>query len=162
MSQRNNANDETERGQPEDAITMLKEDHRRVRDLFQAYEAATDPQAKRERAEAAFVALDIHALLEEQVFYPAVDDDTTTQGAALVQESFEAHQTIKRLIQALRDMGPSNTQFDATFHELVKHVDHHMEEEESALFPLAQEELGEDMENLLEEMQELKEDMLAS
>jgi hypothetical protein len=49
------------RGQPEDALAMLKADHQRVRDLFQEYEAAQNPQAKRNIAEEAFVELEMHA-----------------------------------------------------------------------------------------------------
>src|SRR6266571_3662565 len=80
-------------GQPEDAIAMLKADHQRVRDLFQEYEAAQDQQAKRDIAEEAFVELEMHAQLEEQIFYPAVEDEIDEQGQELVEESLEDHQT---------------------------------------------------------------------
>ena len=79
-------------GQPEDAIAMLKADHQRVRDLFQEYEAAQDQQAKRDIAEEAFVELETHAQLEEQVFYPAVEDETNEEGQELVEESLKEHQ----------------------------------------------------------------------
>src|SRR5215510_7093603 len=101
MAQRND-----KMGQPEDAIAMLKADHQRVRDLFQEYEAAQDQQAKRDIAEEAFVELEMHAQLEEQVFYPAVEEETDEQGQELVEESLEEHQTVKDIIQELREMGP--------------------------------------------------------
>jgi hemerythrin superfamily protein len=94
-------------GQPEDAIAMLKADHQRVRDLFQEYEAAQDQQAKRDIAEEAFVELEMHAQLEEQVFYPAVEDETDEQGQELVEESLQEHQAVKDLIEELREMGPA-------------------------------------------------------
>jgi hemerythrin-like domain-containing protein len=147
--------------QPEDAIAMLKEDHRRVRDLFQEYEAATDPRTKRELAEEACTELETHAQLEEQIFYPAVNDETEN-GQELVQEAIQEHQTVKDLIAVLREMGPDNHEFDAKFHELIRHVEHHVEEEENEMFPLAEEELEEDMQDLRNEMQELKQEILAS
>jgi hemerythrin-like domain-containing protein len=147
--------------QPKDAIAMLKEDHRRVRDLFQEYEAATDPRTKRELAEEACTELETHAQLEEQIFYPAVNEETE-DGQELVQEAIQEHQTVKDLIAALREMGPDNKEFDAKFHELIHKVEHHVEEEESAMFPLAEDELEEDMQDLKNEMQELKEQILAS
>jgi hemerythrin-like domain-containing protein len=149
-------------GQPEDAIAMLKADHRRVRDLFQEYEAVQDQQAKRDIAEEAFVELEMHAQLEEQVFYPAVEDETDEQGQELVEESLQEHQTVKDLIQELREMGSDAKAFDAKFKELVRNVEHHVEEEESQMFPLAEDQLADEVEDLMDEMQDLKEQLLAS
>ena len=53
-------------------------------------------------------------------------------------------------------------QFDAKFQELIHNVEHHVEEEESEMFPLAEQELAEDLEEMSEEMQELKADMQGS
>ena len=80
-----------------DAIAMLKADHQKVRDLFQAYEAASNPRAKRGLAEEACTALEMHAQLEEQVFYPAVNEEID-KGPELVKESFAEHQTVKNLL----------------------------------------------------------------
>ena len=147
--------------QPQDAIAMLKADHQKVRDLFQQYEAMRDPSAKRDVAEQAFMELETHAQLEEHVFYPAVNEETE-DGPALVKESLEAHETMKHLIQELRSMGSDPHAFDAKFRALLQHVEHHVAEEEAAMFPLAEEELEEDMKDLRDEMQELKKDIMAS
>ena len=56
--------------QPEDAVALLKADHQKVRDIFQQYESATDPNTKRELAEEACTELEIHAQLEEQNLLP--------------------------------------------------------------------------------------------
>ena len=148
-------------GQPTDAITMLKEDHQRVRDLFQEYEATDDPRVKRELAEEACTELEIHTQLEKQIFYPTVNEETD-DGPELVRESLDEHETMKNLIQGLRDMGPDHKAFDAKFKELMQNVEHHVEEEENAMFPMAKEEIEADMEQLKEEMQELKQEILAS
>lgn len=161
MAKHNNTKRKDKISQPTDAVAMLKADHQRVRDLFQEYEAASDLSAKREIAEEACVELEIHAQLEENVFYPAVNEETD-EGPELVKESLDEHQAMKRLIRALRSMGPDDKAFDAKFTELIRTVEHHVEEEEREMFPLAAEELKEDMEDLRDEMQELKEQLLAS
>jgi hemerythrin-like domain-containing protein len=147
--------------QPDDAIALLKEDHRRVRDLFQAYTAAMDPRTKRELAEEACLELETHAQLEEQIFYPAVHEESD-EGPALVQEALQDHQQVKDLIAALREMGPDHHAFDATFRELMQNIEHHVQEEESQMFPLAEQDLAEDLDELKDEMQDLKKALLAS
>jgi hemerythrin-like domain-containing protein len=156
MAQRNK-----KMGQPKDAIAMLKADHQRVRDLFQQYEATRNVEAKGTIAEEVFIELETHAQLEENIFYPAVNEETD-EGPELVKESLAEHETMKNLIQQLRDIGPHNRGFDAKFRELLQNVEHHVEEEETEMFPLAEEELEEDMKDLRDEMQELKAQILAS
>lgn len=161
MAKRNNAKRDNGMGRSEDAIAMLKADHQRVRDLFQEYQAASAPRAKRELAEEACTELEIHAQLEEQIFYPTVNEETD-EGPELVKESLAEHQTMKQLIEELRDMGPDNQAFDAKFKELIRNVEHHVEEEENDMFPLAAAELAEDMDEITQEMQELKQEIMAS
>jgi len=160
MAQRKKAKRAHEKNQPHEAIAMLRADHQRVRDLFQAYQAATDPHTKREIAEAAFVELETHAQLEKQIFYPTVNEETE-EGPALVKDALEDHQTVTQLIHALRDTRDVQA-FDATFTALVRHVEHHMEEEEAAMLPLAEEELEGDLDQLTEEMQALKQELMAA
>ena len=90
--------------QSTEAIAMLKDDHRKVRDLFQHYDAARDPSAKRERAQEVIAELEIHAQLEEQLFYPAVADQSD-EGEELAQESMLEHQQVKTLMQELWELG---------------------------------------------------------
>jgi hemerythrin-like domain-containing protein len=147
--------------QPVDAIAMLKADHQRVKDLFAHYEAADSVETKRTLAEQAFTELETHAQLEENVFYPAVNEEID-EGPELVKESLSEHETVKTLIQELRSMAHDTDAFDAKFHELIRNVEHHVEEEESEMFPLAEQELLEDLDDLREEMQELKADLQGS
>jgi hemerythrin-like domain-containing protein len=147
--------------QPGNAIAMLKADHQRVKDLFAQYEGTSNAEAKWTLAEEVFVELETHAQLEENVFYPAVNEETE-EGPELVKESLHEHATVKQLIQALRQMGPQSNEFDAKFHELIRNVEHHVEEEEAEMFPLAEEELAEDLHDLKDEMQELKAELQGS
>ena len=146
--------------QPKDAIAMLQADHTKVRKLFQEYEAAMDRPTRLSVATLVFIELETHAQLEANVFYPAVNEETD-YGAALVKESLAEHETIKQLIQELRELGPDFKAFDTKFKELITAVEDHVAEEENEMFPLA-EELKEDLQDLRKEMQQLKEQILAS
>jgi hemerythrin-like domain-containing protein len=147
--------------QPVGAIAMLKADHQRVKDLFAQYEATSNPATKRTLAEEAFLELETHAQLEETVFYPTVNEETD-EGPELVKESLSEHETVKNLIQELRSLAHNTDQFDAKFQELIRNVEHHVEEEEAAMFPLAEEELADDLDEMKDEMQELKADLQGS
>ena len=147
--------------QPADAIALLKADHQRVKDLFAQYAAADDIATKRTLAEQVFVELETHTQLEENVFYPAVNEETD-EGPALVKESLSEHETVKNLIQELRSMAHDTDAFDAKFQELIRNVEHHVEEEEAEMFPLAEEELADDLDEMKDEMQELKADLQGS
>jgi hemerythrin-like domain-containing protein len=146
---------QNDHAQPADAIAMLKADHQRVKDLFAHYEATSNLDTKRTLAEHVFVELETHAQLEENVFYPAVNEETD-EGPALVKESLSEHETVKYLIQELRGMAHDTDEFDAKFQELIQKVAHHVEEEEAEMFPLAEEELADDLTEMKDEMQELK------
>src|SRR2546428_155666 len=102
---------------PADAIAMLKADHQRIRYLAAHYEATTNPEAQWTIAEEVLGELDVHAQLEEQVFYPAVADQSD-EGERLAQGSLEEHQILRQLIQELRAMGQVHG-FDAKFKVLV-------------------------------------------
>jgi hemerythrin-like domain-containing protein len=148
--------------QPIDAIAMLKEDHQRVRDLFQEYEAARDPRAQRVIAEEACTEIELHAQMEEEIFYPAVEDAVEVDQQELVEDSLREHQAMKDVIRELREMGPDDPQFATKFHELQVLVERHVAKEEAEMFPHAQEALAEDLDEMSAEMQELQQELMAS
>ncbi len=147
-------------GPSEDAIEMLKADHQKVRDLFQDYENAQDQRAKHKIAQQVFVELETHAQLEENVFYPAFRQEVDQEGKQLVAESLEEHQTVRELIEQLRELDADDETFDAKFHELMENVEHHVEEE-SEMLPEAELALAEQAEELRDEMQEVKRQLLS-
>jgi hemerythrin-like domain-containing protein len=146
---------------PADAIAMLKVDHQRIRDLFAHYEATTNPKAQWTIAEEVLGELEVHAQLEEQVFYPAIADQSD-EGERLAQGSLEEHQILRQLIHELRAMGPQIHGFDAQFNVLIQNVEDHVEYEEAELFPFAQVTLQDDLGALLAAMQAFKAQILAS
>jgi hemerythrin superfamily protein len=149
-------------GMPEDAIALLRADHDKVRDLFRTYATESDPPTKREIAALVCRELEMHAELEETVFYPAFHAVTDDEGHQLVAEARAAHQTIQELVEDLRDPDLENAAFEARVLRLMPAVEDHMTEEENALFPFAAEDLADQLADLLDEMREIKRQLLAS
>jgi hemerythrin superfamily protein len=143
------------------AVEMLEADHRKVRELFQQYETIRDLGAQQQIAEQIFVELETHAQLEEMVFYPAFEEAADAEGKQLVGEARREHEQVKTLIAELRSLD-DDEQFDDQFRELMDAVEHHVQEEETEMFPMAEELLEERTEELAEEMQDIKARLLAS
>ena len=162
MADRNDAltpNDD----QPQDAIEMLKADHRKVRILFGHYQSTDEPTMKRRIAEQVFVELEVHAQLEEMVFYPAFEAAAEEEEEEeLIEEARQEHQRVKDLIAELRGMDAHDEDFAVQFQALMENVEHHVQEEEAEIFPEAEEVLAEENVDLMEEMQEIKQQLLAS
>jgi hemerythrin superfamily protein len=148
--------------QPEDAIQLLTADHQKVKDLFARYESARDFNTRQQIAQQVFTELDIHAQLEETIFYPAFEEQADAEGVQLIDAAREDHQTVKELLAALRSLAVEGEEFEAKFQELMQHVQDHVEEEENEMFPEAEEMLAEHMGDLLNEMRELKKQLLTS
>ena len=150
------------RSRPKNAIAMLRADHQQVRQLFRAYRTAKDQASQWELARHIFDELEVHAQLEEVVFYQAVEEETTSLGKRLVHASLEEHQEALALIQDLRGLVPGFPEFETKFQALVLTVEHHMTEEETEMFPLAEAGVEEDLTDLRDEMLHLKAQLLAS
>ena len=119
------------------ALTMLKEDHDKVKDAFKQFESLDreDVATCRELVESVCADLRVHTLLEEEIVYPAVraaigDED-------LMNEAAIEHETAKTLIEQLENMGPDDPNYFATFTVLGEYVMHHVKEEEGEMFPQA-------------------------
>ena len=146
--------------QPADAIEMLKADHRWMRALFQRYDETDDQAMKQEIVAELFVELELHTQLEETVFYPAFADETNREGQELVEASLEAHEEVEVLVEELRGLEADQEAFAAKFQELRTKVEQHVQAEESQMFPQAEQELEKQLEDLRDEMQEIKEQLL--
>lgn len=116
------------------ATQMIRQDHKKVEGLFRKVEQTKGAQAKRRLAENAMAELEIHAALEEEIFYPAVKKEVD-DGSSMVQEAIQEHQTVKQLIAELKGMGEANDEFESQFSQLVENVQHHVEEEENEMLP---------------------------
>jgi hemerythrin superfamily protein len=140
-----------------DAITMLRDDHKRIRQLFTRFEKAGDQAhtTKRKIVDEVIEELAGHSAVEEEVFYPAVRE-AVGEVEDTVLESLEEHHIVKWTLNELEDMDPTEERFDAKVKVLMESVRHHMQEEEQSMFrkvrqrvkPARLRELGELMEQV--------------
>jgi hemerythrin superfamily protein len=128
-----------------DAIVLLKDDHKAVERLFKQFEKLVRdeaaPSRKRTVVDEIIEALAVHAAIEEQHFYPAVRDRCEELDDTVL-EGLEEHHVVKWTLSELVDMDPSHERFDAKVTVLIESVRHHVEEEESEMFPLVREAMG--------------------
>lgn len=114
------------------AIELLESQHREVEDLFEEIEDTEDLEAKADLFEQLADKLAIHAAIEEHHFYPAVKEKRTED---ILLESLQEHLAVKRVLADLLENDVENETFDAQLTVLKETVSHHVEEEESDLFP---------------------------
>jgi len=140
-----------------DALKMLREDHKHVKDLFKEFEAAESAAQKKRIVGEACDALETHTTLEEEIFYPAIRTDGADSD--MMNEADEEHLVAKRLIKELRGMTPRDEYYDAKFTVLAENVKHHVDEEESEMLPKAAEAGAERMRELGERMAERRQEI---
>ena len=131
------------------AFQLLKEDHQKVSGIFQQLESTTE-RAEKTRTEL-FARLkeelDVHARVEETIFYPAIKQAAETR--EIVLEGFEEHHVIKMLLKELESVPVDTEQWSAKLKVLQENVEHHVEEEEGEMFQKARQVLTEEQINEL-------------
>ena len=162
MPSRRNDHTQSLDAHPMDAIAMLKADHRLVNDLFTQYENAADGSTKQMIAEQVFTALEVHAQLEDNVFYPAYETMTGKNGTKLVADSRLAHEHVKELLIELQDIDLDEETFEAKFQELMHTVEQHVAQEEDEMFPEAEQILADRLVELRDEMMALKQQRMTA
>jgi hemerythrin-like domain-containing protein len=137
-----------------DAFSLLKADHEKVAELFEQLETAGG-QAKLRVFEQIKTELDLHAHIEEKIFYPALEKPKQTHDLTL--EAYEEHDVVKKLLRELSRAKTANEEWEAKAKVLQENVEHHVEEEENELFTKASSVLSaDDIEALGERMEEEK------
>lgn len=142
---------------------LLKKDHQKVAELIDRVENTTDRASKtrQDLFEQIKEELEIHAQIEETIFYPALQVETETED--ITREAYEEHKLVKTLLQELDQMPKDDEQWAAKFKVLKENVEHHVEEEEGEMFTKAKQALGKDeLEELGDEMEEEKKRMMAA
>lgn len=114
------------------ALEILKARHRKLAALFAEWDEATSFAARRRKLWEIADALAVHSAIEENNFYPAVRMRAT---AALLRDALEEHAEIKRIVVEMLALEPDDATFVAKANLLKEEVQHHVEEEESELFP---------------------------
>lgn len=121
-----------------DAIQLLKEDHDKVKKLFQDFESSGEKAyvKKQEIADKICEELEVHTQIEEEIFYPQIRKATKDDEAQdLLNEAFEEHKVAKTLVAELQDFEEVNEIFEAKMKVLRENVEHHIKEEQNELFP---------------------------
>jgi len=126
-----------------DAIVLLKDDHKQVRKVFRDFQSAGEDATERKGrlVEQMIELLTQHTYIENEVMYPRVrallpelEDD--------VLESYEEHHVADVLVMELVGMKPDAERFDAKTTVLIENVRHHIDEEEQEWFPKVRDGLG--------------------
>ena len=130
----------------QDAVALIKADHREVEQLFREFEEAGDRayKTKQELVGQIVEELEVHATIEEEIYYPAVEAKARKDGKELIAEAVEEHHVVKILLGELSAMSSEDEPFDAKVTVLMENVRHHVEEEESELLPQSEKILGTD------------------
>jgi hemerythrin superfamily protein len=118
-----------------DAIAILRADHKLVSGLFDDFEKTRSSARKAKIVEQICVELTAHALVEEEIFYPAVK--AALKDKELVPEATVEHQSVKDLIAQVRGVQPDGEMYDAKVKVMGEFVKHHVKEEQNEMFPKA-------------------------
>lgn len=122
----------------------LHQDHEKVEQLFKKIKETTDGAEKTrlELCQKLKHELLAHAEFEEAVFYPTVRERDGVGGQ--IQEGIEEHNQVKRMLQEIEALEPTSPEFMEMLSELEEAVQHHVQEEESEIFPAARKAIGQD------------------
>ena len=144
-----------------DALTLLKNDHTKVKGLFKEVEALGD-RATTTR-EKLFKEIDrelrLHSEAEEKIFYPAFKQHAEdSEEREEVAEAYEEHAIVANLIGELEGLDPSDEQYKAKLNVMIELVKHHADEEEKVMFKEAREIFNKsELEQLGERIAQMKE-----
>ena len=122
----------------DDALQMLKQDHREVETLFKEFEKLEQDgeEAVEQVIATACTELKIHDKLETEVFYPAIREQAQNEEVEdLLNEAEVEHTSVRNLIQTIEGMNGSDEKRNAHFTVLMEYVKHHVKEEEKEMFP---------------------------
>ncbi len=116
-----------------DALALLRDDHKTVAQMFERYRKTRSPQQKQALCEQICTALTVHAQIEEEIFYPAIEQ--SIRDRALVPEARVEHDSLKALIAEVQEGRPGDEMFEARMTVMSEYVKHHVREEQNEIFP---------------------------
>jgi hemerythrin-like domain-containing protein len=125
------------------ALELLKADHEVVAELFEQVKATdeTEHPALFERIK---TELDVHAHIEETIFYPQMEADGDEELGDIVREGIEEHRQIKMFLDELASLSEDSEKFEPKLKVLIEDVEHHVEEEEGEMFSLIEDQFDEE------------------
>jgi iron-sulfur cluster repair protein YtfE (RIC family) len=129
----------------QDAIALLKKDHADVKRLFAQEQMNSSERNGADQAsifQRIKAALEVHATIEEEIFYPAIKIARSEHMKDEVREGYEEHKQIKFLLEQISSITPADETYGPKIKVLKEDVEHHVKEEESEMFPDARKFLG--------------------
>ena len=139
--------------------TMIRTDHSHVLMAFHKYHADLSPTVKEGLVHHVCLALEVHAQLEEEIFYPAMQ--AVGADSTVTEKSVPEHAEMRRLIGILRDLEPTDATYDSTFNALMRDVMHHVADEETSLLPAAEQLLADRLQTLGAQMTKRRMQLMA-
>ena len=137
---------------------LLHEDHLKVKDLFFQFTETESSDVKEQLVRQILTELFIHATVEEEIVYPAVEEEAD-DAEDLIDEAETEHHVVKVLMAELSKMTSQDDQFEAKVTVLCELVSHHIHEEEKEMFQKLRESDA-DLEELAEQVQERKQSLI--
>ena len=125
-----------------DVLELIKADHRLVETLFSEIESTDDPHKLYEGFNQLYKALSVHTEVEEQTFYPAIRHCQNTE--ELVNEAQKEHDNAKQMLEDLASLSPTSAEFNKKIGNLKQVIQHHVQEEENAVFSQVRECMSEE------------------
>ncbi|MBA1431768.1 hemerythrin domain-containing protein [Pseudomonas fluorescens] len=142
------------------AIDLLKADHERVKTLLTQLSESTERGVKKRTDLLAKLEMEItlHTKLEEEILYPAFRKAGGKEQDIMYHEAKEEHRTVDSLVLPdLKNTDPASTEFSGRVKVVKELLEHHIEEEETEMFPQAKKLLGKAMlDDLGAEMEAMK------
>src|SRR4051794_372158 len=120
---------------PKDAIALLKADHKDVKTMVGQFNSSRSDSKESQLAAQICAALEVHAEIEEEIFYPAAREALKRNGEDLLDEAEVEHASVKELIAKIKGGSPSYQLWEAQVTVLGEYVNHHVKEEEGEMFP---------------------------
>lgn len=115
------------------AIELLKQDHRKVEELFKQADQTEDAGKKLQLFEQIKTELETHTHIEETIFYPKLKEYDELKD--IVLEGIEEHHQAKIFLRELSNLMEDSEKFEPKFKVLQEDIEHHVEEEEGEMFP---------------------------
>ncbi|MBK8302145.1 MAG: hemerythrin domain-containing protein [Chloracidobacterium sp.] len=144
------------------AIELLKADHKVVAELFKKVEATTESEHPAIFAKIK-AELDVHAHIEEVIFYPKLKAEGNKELIDIVLEGIEEHRQVKMFLKEIAALVDDSEKFEPKLKVLIEDVEHHVKEEENEMFPLVTDQFESDvLDELGAEMEEEKENFRES
>ncbi len=141
------------------AINLLKADHKEVKTIIEQFKKSRSASKKAELAEQICSALEVHAKIEEEIFYPAAREALKSTDEELIDEAEVEHASVKEMIAKIKNGTPGDAMWEAEVKVLGEYVNHHVKEEEGEIFPKLRK-TSMDLDEIGEQLQQRKSELM--